>query len=116
MGTAPPTVRDFFTKYAPGSTTGFAAPRCREAVAEVCATPWESCGYKCMETCCAHSLEVLVGACLKRGNGKPFVLKGYSTHWPAAALKDDPGVCVTLSVCLSICLSVCLSLSDSAMA
>ena len=89
-GATTPTVRDFFAKYAPGSTTGFAAPKCKEAVAKVCAKPWESCGYKCMELCCANNLETLVGACLKRGTGKPFVLKGYSTRWPAAVLKDDP--------------------------
>jgi hypothetical protein len=88
-GASPPTVREFFTTYAPGSTTGFARPECREAVAEVCAKPWESCGHKCMERCCRHSLEALIAACLKRGTGRPFVLKGYSNNWPATVVKDD---------------------------
>ena len=84
-----PTVREFFTGYAPGSTTGFVRPQCREVVTKVCGKPWENCGHECMEQCCRRSLEALIRACLTRGNGKPFVLKGYSANWPAAALKDD---------------------------
>lgn len=87
--TMPPTVREFFTTYAPGATTGFLRTECREAVSEVCPQPWENCGHECMERCCRQSLDVLVSACLRRGIGKPFVLKGYASNWTAAAVKDD---------------------------
>ena len=43
-----------------------------------------------MERCAHDSLEQISASCVKRGEGKPFVLKGYSKHWPASALRDNP--------------------------
>ena len=87
---SPPAVREFFHCYAPGGAAGFLQPECAEAVSRVCPKPLPDCGWKCMERCAHDSLEQISASCVKRGEGKPFVLKGYSKHWPASALRDNP--------------------------
>eukprot|EP01052_Picozoa_sp_SAG31_P036266 SAG31_NODE_4498_length_3185_cov_36.595269_1_plen_464_part_00 len=89
-----PTAREFYEEYAPGDATGVRSVLCARVAQRECgrdifagagsnSPDVVSCDFDCLRTCLAKSRQKIERACLRRGAGRPFVMKRAAIDMPA---------------------------------